>query len=130
MFTGWADAPPPVPDRTVPFPGTKVYGCLVGEDPDTRYVLPGARLISVRYTQDLKIPELKGHIKGLGLDTDFVLKRNSSGSILAVILGLALGPSWTYDSAALALDPTKTGNITATVMIEGKPVSETYRTVA
>src|SRR5690348_2752931 len=58
-----------------PAPGTKVYGCTTGAA-DTRYILPAANTISVQFSQDLKVSQLRSHVKGLGLDEDVPLKRN------------------------------------------------------
>lgn len=102
--------------------GTKVYGCIAYDygvaDEDTRYIVPGATTVSIRYGEDVKVPELTAHVKGLGVDKDITLKRTEWAT-----------DDYVYDSAWTSIDPTKTGNLQVTVQLETGPVSDTYRTV-
>lgn len=122
VFSGIA-APDSPGTPAPPFPGTKVYGCTSGAA-DTNIVLPGANALTARYTEDLKVPQLTGHIKGLGLDKDIVLKRGQGTQ--SALLEPVLGPSYTYDTPRLYIDPTATGDLVVTVNLDTGPVTEKF----
>lgn len=107
---------------------SKVFGCLIGEEPNTSYIYPGSNQLLLRYAEDLKVPSLKARLDGLGLNKDLVLRRGQ-GSPLNQATGAVLGAAYFYDSDVLALDPTKTGVLKITVFLPDGPVHDSYRTV-
>lgn len=122
-----------VPDDANLLPGTKVYGCLVGEDPNTNYIVPGATQLSVRFTQFLPgVGSITGHLTGLGLDVDITLSQHQP--IQTAVLALVLGPSYTYDSPPIDINPASTltpGTLDVVVNVPGAgAVADQYRTVA
>jgi hypothetical protein len=98
---------------------SKAIGCQLGGDPNTNYIYPGSDQVSVRFTQDLKVPALKARLEGLGLKIEIDLKRSP----------LVSGTAYAWDSKSVPIDPTKTGTLKVTVLLPDGPVSDTYRTV-
>jgi fibronectin type 3 domain-containing protein len=81
---------------------------------DTAFINPGSDRISLRYTVDQSVPALVGTVQGLGADGGPVsLTRNVDATTGSV----------TYDSPAIAIDPTQSGSITAVVTLpDGTPI--------
>lgn len=103
IFSGLAS---PVAERPIPKVNPNAACLALGEDAgDTRIINPGSNEITVRFTEDFGAgtTQITAVINGLGFSNRSITLTRQPGPV----------DGFVYDSAKLALDPSKVGCITA-----------------
>jgi len=103
IFSGLAS---PVAERPIPKANANAACLVLGEDAgDTRIINAGSTEITVRFTEDFGAgtPQITAVVDGLGFTNRTITLTRQPGPV----------DGFVYDSAKLALDPSKVGCITA-----------------